>query len=142
MRRSVSLIALLATVALALTLPLSTVAAQGALAVRVDLLPENEVPPADTEASGTAIVIVVPATDMVCAKLSWTGAPGTVTAAHIHGRAPVGVNASVVVGLTIDQKMHCVTDSDADLIAEDPELYYVNVHSNTFPGGFIRGQLG
>ena len=32
------------------------------------------------------------------------------------------------------------TDSRADLLA-NPELYYVNVHSTTFAGGAVRGQL-
>jgi len=35
----------------------------------------------------------------------------------------------------------CVTDSDAPTIRSAPEGFYVNVHTATFPGGAVRGQL-
>jgi hypothetical protein len=143
MRRHLSPVVALATALLVLALPLGAVSAesQRAFAVRLELSGENEVPPAVSDATGTAIIVIVPATDMVCWKLSWEDAPGTVVAAHIHGPAQPGVNAGILVPLTVDPPMGCTTDSDADAIAADPGNYYVNIHSTEFPGGFLRAQL-
>jgi hypothetical protein len=144
MRRRTSLIALLATLSLLLTLSVSVASAesQRAFAARIQLSGANEVPPADPDATGTAIIVVVPAIDMVCWNLDWADIDGTVTAAHIHGTAPVGANAGVRVPLTVvDSAQGCTTDIDADLIAADPSQWYVNIHSTTYPGGAIRGQL-
>jgi hypothetical protein len=41
----------------------------------------------------------------------------------------------------VDPAKGCTTSSFADAIASNPSNYYVNVHSSTFPGGAIRGQL-
>jgi hypothetical protein len=121
---------------------MASAASQPALAVRIELSGANEVPPADADATGTAIIVVVPAIDMVCWKLDWENVDGTVIAAHIHGPAPAGVNAGVLVPLSVDPAKGCTTDSDADAIATNPSNYYVNVHSApNFPGGAIRGQL-
>jgi len=144
MRRRNSLLALAAALTLVLTMSVSVASAesQRALAVRIDLSGANEVPPADPDATGTAIIVVVPAIDMVCWKLDWENVDGTVVAAHIHGPAVAGVNAGILVPLTVDPAKGCTTDSDADAIAANPSNYYVNVHSApNFPGGAIRGQL-
>jgi hypothetical protein len=113
---------------------------QRALAVRIQLSGANEVPPADADATGTAIIVVVPAIDMVCWNLDWENIDGNVTAAHIHGPAPVGVNAGILVPLSVTAD-GCTTDTDADAIAAAPWNYYVNIHSTVFEGGAIRGQL-
>ena len=73
-----------------------------------------------------------------------------VTAAHIHN-APAGVNGGVFVDLdplnadvTGNKAEHCVvtTAEKAAAIVANPSGYYVNVHTASFPGGAIRGQLG
>jgi CHRD domain len=73
-----------------------------------------------------------------------------VTAAHIHN-AVAGVNGGVFVDLdpfgadvTGNKAENCVvtTAANAAAIVANPSGYYVNVHTATFPGGAIRGQLG
>ncbi len=73
-----------------------------------------------------------------------------VTAAHIHN-AVAGVNGGVFVDLdpfgaavTGNKAEHCVvtTAANAAAIVANPSGYYVNVHTATYPGGAIRGQLG
>ena len=71
------------------------------------------------------------------------------TAAHIH-QERAGVNGSIVVPLTapadgdLGASSGCIPDVDSDLVEEiftHPEGFYVNVHTEKFPAGAIRGQL-
>jgi len=143
MRRRNSLLALTAALSLALTLSVSVASAesQRALAGRFELTGAAEVPgPGDPDATGTAIIVVVPAINMVCWSLSWEGIDGTVSAAHIHGPATTSQSAGVLVPLSVAAD-GCTTDPDADAIAANPGNYYVNVHSSVFPAGAIRAQL-
>jgi hypothetical protein len=66
-----------------------------------------------------------------------------VTAAHIHN-APAGVNGSIVFPFaTAASPFSGVWAlSPADVAELEAGNLYVNVHSNTFPGGEIRGQIG
>ena len=73
------------------------------------------------------------------------GAPG----AHIHGPAPAGDTAGIVQPLTLTGVEVGViatgTFTNPQLVAaalENPELFYVNVHTTTCPDGAIRGQVG
>ena len=69
-------------------------------------------------------------------------------AAHIH-KAPVGKNGPIAVPLTapstgaIAGSTGCKTLSAtlAAAIKANPGAYYVNVHTNPYPNGAIRGQL-
>jgi hypothetical protein len=108
-----------------------------------------EVPgPGDPDASGTAFITLNQGQGEVCFDLSWAGIDGTVTAAHIHvGSATVA--GPVVVPLFAgafagtDSASGCVSASEELIkaIRQDPENYYVNIHSTVFPAGAVRGQL-
>jgi CHRD domain-containing protein len=110
-----------------------------------------EVPgPGDPNASGTASLRLNPGQGEVCFDLSWADIDGEVFAAHIHV-APAGSPGPIVVPLFAGSfggtgnLSDCVEGVDRDLIRaiiQNPEAYYVNVHSRpNFPGGAIRGQL-
>jgi hypothetical protein len=100
----------------------------------------NEVPPTGSTATGVGSVIFDPATLGIHYQLqeTVTGA----TAAHIH-QAPAGVNGAVIVPFTLVGQG---ASGNATLTAgQASDLQtaglYMNVHSATFPGGEIRGQL-
>jgi hypothetical protein len=124
------------------------------------LLGANEVPAADPDGSGRALVRAKG--EQVCFALLWTriGAP---IFAHIHAGA-TGVNGPVVVLFfdvpeppgapvnmpplplpdSISAVAGCKGDVDPALardIRRHPSAYYTNIHNLDFPGGAIRGQL-
>ena len=65
--------------------------------------------------------------------------------AHIHHGA-AGTNGPVVVDFMepVNGLNGCVTADPALIkqIRQDPGDYYVNVHTEMFPAGEVRGQLG
>jgi hypothetical protein len=76
-------------------------------------------------------------------NISFSGLLAAETMAHIHGPATPGVNAGVVFGLPLGSPIvgtvgPLTPAQEADLNAG---LYYVNVHTQLFPGGEIRGQI-
>jgi hypothetical protein len=79
-----------------------------------------------------------------------TGAP---VAAHIHIGArnvagpvvvalatPPGASSSVSACITATEGGN-MTPAELAAIAANPRAYYVNVHTPTYPGGEVRGQL-
>lgn len=105
----------------------------------------QEVPPVDSSASGSAEVQFNENTNKLTWKVTYNGLSGPATGAHIHGPAPVGQNAGVVIPFTANLNAQPVAGETtitpaqyADLAAG---LYYVNIHTARFPGGEIRGQL-
>jgi hypothetical protein len=124
------------------------------------LLGANEVPAADPDGRGRALVRAKG--EQVCFALLWTriGAP---IFAHIH-RGGAEVNGPVVVlffdvpeapgapenmpPLPLPDSISAVAGCKGDLAASltreirrHPADFYVNVHNLAFPGGAIRGQL-
>jgi hypothetical protein len=66
------------------------------------------------------------------------------TAMHIH-EGVAGAGGDVVVEFpTVSAGSGCslVVDGSQDLILETPSGYYINVHSELYPNGAVRGQLG
>ncbi len=102
----------------------------------------NEVPPNASTASGAATLTFNENTKMFSVVVTFTGL--NATAAHIHMGA-AGTPGNVVFGFPppIASPINYTSvplDSaqEADLKAG---LYYVNVHTDAYQGGEIRGQL-
>ena len=83
----------------------------------------------------------------LCYTLSVQNLSANAVAAHIHV-APRRVAGPIVIPLVVEHATtwthSACTTADAGLLAAisaDPGAYYVNVHTPTFPGGEIRGQL-
>jgi len=103
----------------------------------------------DLAATGTATIVINPGQERVCWEITtgnFTAGTTTITGAHIHS-APAGLNGPIVVALSATlngTSTGCanVTRSLADAIRKSPQAFYVNVHTNLFPAGAIRGQLG
>ncbi|HEX5578310.1 MAG TPA: CHRD domain-containing protein [Candidatus Limnocylindria bacterium] len=136
---SLLLPAVLAAIA---SLALATAVMAAPIGFSADLADGGEGEP---NGSGTAAITIDPDTGEVCWDLSVDGV-GAVTASHIHIGAE-GESGDVVVPLDVDgfegTSSDCVDASDADLdaIIADPAGYYVNIHTDAFPAGAIRGQL-
>jgi hypothetical protein len=99
----------------------------------------------DPDGSGSASITIDPDTGEVCWDLT-VESIADVTASHIHVGAE-GESGDVVVPLDVDgfsgTSDGCVDASDADLdaIIADPAGFYVNIHTEDYPAGAIRGQL-
>lgn len=112
---------------------------------KADLKPSSEVPPNTTTGSGSATVTLDG--DKITWNVTFSGLSGPATAAHIHGPAPAGKNAGVIVWLSTKGKPASspLTGSATLTAAQAADLKngqcYVNVHTAKNPGGEIRGQL-
>lgn len=109
----------------------------------------NEVPPVETDATGTIVA------SLHCRTLtlsgSFQGLSSAFTGAHIHEGA-VGVNGPVLYTLTV---VTLLPNTAGDLLRASNSFQltkqqlaalkagnlYINVHSVNFPGGEIRGQI-
>jgi CHRD domain len=131
----------------------------GTTTYAADLRPGNEVPPAATStAFGSALVTF----DFTNRTIAWDAASKNIaspTVSHIH-RAPAGTNGPVIINFATApaqlaggrtsgnatiaaQQSAQLVDSDITALATTSGAngYYVNVHSQAFGGGEIRGQL-
>jgi hypothetical protein len=105
----------------------------------------SEVPgPGDPDGSGTVTLQLGTVSNDVCVSEITLNDIDEPLAMHIH-EGGAGVEGGIVVDLTaaLSAVPSCATVSAA-LMAElitRPECYYVNVHTEPFPAGAIRGQL-
>jgi hypothetical protein len=133
---------LLATIALGAGVVLAGPAFAEKLKAVLDA--KSEVPPNASTATGTADIDFDPATKKLSWKLTYSGLSGPATAAHFHGPAEVGKNASVAVPITnagsspVEGSATLTDAQAADMMAG---RCYVNVHTAANPGGEIRGQV-
>ncbi len=144
----VGLLATLATAASAPSQPLKRTFA-------IPLTAAEEVPVCPATNPGDRGVALFKIIDVAAGTVEYkviaTDLPGTLAGgpgAHIHGPAPAGETAGVVEPLTLTGAevgiIAAGTFTDADLVAdalEDPELFYVNVHTTICPEGAARGQF-
>ncbi len=100
----------------------------------------------DEDGSGTATIVLDPDAGTACWDMSAADID-PVVASHIHVGA-AGESGDVVVPLDVagfeGTSEGCTEDADADAlqaIIDNPAGYYVNLHTEPFAGGAIRGQL-
>ena len=99
----------------------------------------QEVGGGDPDGFGTALLTLDTSTN----QISWTITTGnldTVIADHIH-QAPAGVNGGVVIDFGGLLAGGPIVDADVSAVVANPTNYYVNVHTNVYGGGAIRGQI-
>lgn len=108
----------------------------------------NEVPPAGSTAVGAAFV-TVDGNDVITYEVSIAGLTSQPSQAHIHENV-AGQNGALVLALaTLPSafqkgrvKGTIQVDSEiAKRMRQNPNTFYVDVHSNAFPDGELRGQL-
>jgi hypothetical protein len=102
----------------------------------------SEVPPTGTSGKGGGMVQLDAAETGGKAGLLFSNLSSAETAAHIHGPAAIGVNAPILfplpLGTVTDFAFSPTSQQVTDLKAGQ---HYMNVHSNNFLNGEIRGQL-
>lgn len=106
----------------------------------------QEVPAVSTSAKGSGIVSVNPATNQALVTVNFAGLSSNATAGHIHfGRS--GINGPVVCdllppaatsGSVIDRLCNF---TPAQITSLKQAQFYFNIHTSSFPGGEIRGQI-
>ncbi|HWW03037.1 MAG TPA: CHRD domain-containing protein [Candidatus Acidoferrum sp.] len=136
----------LATLTLAAVLVARMATAQGTF--QAILLGSSEVGPTGSTATGIGTVVLNAAGTQITVDESWTGLTAPATASHIHGPASTSQNAGVLIPFSgvpaatagsIPEQVFSITPTQVGYL-ESGQLY-MNVHTSTFPGGEIRGQL-
>ena len=108
-----------------------------------------ETPPVTTTATGTIEASYNRFTKTLSYSLSFSGLSDSAVAAHIHGLGETGILAPVVQTFNSFPRRKAGSYSgslliDGIKIKEEDLLasrYYINIHSKTYSGGEIRGQL-
>ena len=82
-------------------------------------------------------------TGVVSYEITFTGLGSPENAAHVHGPAEACADAGILYGLPsgspkVDISPPLTAEEQADMRAG---RHYVNIHSDTFSGGEIRGQI-
>ena len=102
----------------------------------------KEVPANDSPARGMGIFALDRANNTLLFWINYSGLEGARTGAHIHGPAMAGENAPVMISLPVGKPITgsaYVTDEQETALMSG--LAYVNIHSDEYPNGEIRGQL-
>ena len=128
--------------ALAVSMMFTAAAAQAEmLKFTTEMTGTAGVPPNDSAATGTAEVTL----DTVAKTVTWVftheGLSGDMTASHIHGPATATEAAGPVIDTTGETMEGSAPITDAQAAELMAGMYYLNVHTEKFPDGEIRGQL-
>ena len=130
-----------ALVAAAMVLPATKATAQRYYGADLALSGNNVVPPNSSGAYGYGTIRIDTQMNQLQYDVTLVGVTGEIES-HIHGFAPPGQNAPVVIEIpTGDHKVdvwNYIQDQEADILAGRA---YVVVHTFTYPGGELRGQI-
>jgi hypothetical protein len=113
----------------------------------------EEVPPNGSPATGTFTGTYDTNTNTLNYTLTVNNLMSGVTAAHVHGPAPAGSNAGVLIGLSVVSGATSFSVSSSAVASSSNAATfesllqvgtinaYINVHTQGIPGGEVRGQL-
>lgn len=104
----------------------------------------QEVPPRASQATGSGIFMIDDVANTVSYNIQFDPSRLTSpeTAAHIHCCAPPDSNAGVIIGLPLGSPKIGMGATSATNIAQIlAGRAYVNIHTQMFSGGEIRGQI-
>jgi hypothetical protein len=109
--------------------------------LKADLKASEETPPTNSSGAGTADVTLDTDANKVSWKITYDGLTGDATAAHFHGPAKAGEKAGPVVDISANIK-----EGSADISADQLQMIregntYINIHTEKYPDGEIRGQV-
>jgi hypothetical protein len=131
---------LLFTAAIALVIAAAPAPASAALQFEASLNGAQAGTP--SPGTGTGAFTLNDAETQLSINVSFGGLVSPQTAAHIHGPAAPGVNAGVRFGFPLGSPVITVWNiAPGDVTSLKNGLLYVNVHSQTYPAGEIRGQI-
>ena len=100
------------------------------------------VPATNSPATGLVILRQTVNQPIVSVSLYLNGLTSAETEAHIHGPAPAGNNAAVIVTLPNGQVVDFQTSlSSSQLLSLSSGFIYIDVHTTNFPNGEIRAQF-
>ena len=108
---------------------------------KATLAPTAVVPPTDSKGSGKAEVTFDTATKKLSWKVSYDKLTGEPVAAHFHGPAGPKDNAAPVVDVTATLKDGSAAITDAQAADLAAGKWYLNIHTEKFRDGEIRGQV-
>lgn len=101
----------------------------------------------DPDGTGVALITLKVGQQEICWHTSVSNIALPAMASHIH-KAVAGVRGGIVIVLSPPDEsgtaVGCRSGLDRDLlrdILQNPDSYYVNVHTTEFPSGAIRSQL-
>jgi hypothetical protein len=114
----------------------------------------QETPPNPSAALGSLDITYSKGSKTLVYKFTWTGLADTIVGIHIHALAPQGFAAGIVQNIltTKNEALFPFRGGsysgtllvDGVKIKEENllnGLYYLNIHSKTYPGGEIRAQI-
>ena len=106
--------------------------------------PESEVPAKTTSGKGSFTGKLDTSSKVLDYTLDYSGLTGPATAAHLHGPAPAGSNAGVLVPFPapLTSPIHGQVTLTDDQVADMMNgTTYANLHTAANPGGELRGQV-
>ena len=123
----------------------STLTAQSS-SYRVFLDGDQEVPPVATTGTGLADVTLDTSTGAVTITGTFQNLAGAMQSVVLHGTAPIGSTAGSVLTFNASGVTTGSFDGSLTLNAQGIQdmqagLYYIDLHTDAFPGGELRGQI-
>lgn len=110
----------------------------------------QEVPPNASPGTGTGFMTYDDVSNQISWNITFSDLTAGTTAAHFHGPAAPGFNASPVITIPLGTSLAMTSGTlvgMATLANETQEgellsgLWYINIHTSNFTGGEIRGQV-
>jgi CHRD domain len=106
----------------------------------------QETPPVATVANGSGAIMVDRATRRLYWDVTYNNLSSPVTGAHFHGPSGPGVAADVQVPVDVPTGATERIRGEAELTDEQMRdvlagLWYLNIHTERYPDGEIRGQV-